>query len=416
MLQFSVIIPVYNKWNLTSDCLKSLRAHTHGNDFEVIVVDNASSDGTQTEAQSLGDSLFPEDFIYIRNGENKNFSGACNQGARAAKSNLLFFLNNDTLLTANWAPPLLEALNADPNLGAVGPRLLYPEQNLVQHIGAAFSPQGKIGHFYHLFPGEHPLALKRRELNVITAAALMLRKKYFFEAGCFFEGYRNGFEDVDLSYNLRQNGRKLSAIGESTVYHLESKSEGRHKYELSNSRLLSARCKNITRPDLHTIVMADGYRASLSKDLTLHISLSEQRELEMQHKLNSCKNAAAAIALVDEEPLWEKGYQQLLELFLSQKDHFHANHVITRYVQCCPRAETFYSLDRYARMLDQKDAIRYCEEALGQHRSLLEDVKTVSNIYYSIVESAEQYEDVALKGLLKDWRKKHGPKYLATKR
>ncbi len=259
MLLFSIIIPVYNKWDLTRDCLQSLREHTPGNEFEVIVTDNASSDETQTQALALGATLFADNFIYIRNDENKNFSGACNQGARAARSDLLFFLNNDTLLTPHWAPPLLEELNNDSKLGAVGPLLLYPEQNLVQHIGAAFNPQGRIGHFYHLFPGGHPLALKRRKLNIITAAALMLRKKDFFDAGGFFEGYRNGFEDVELSYRLRQNGLTLSVIGESTIYHLASQSEGRNAHECFNGNLLCVRCRDIIKPDLHTIAMEDGY-------------------------------------------------------------------------------------------------------------------------------------------------------------
>lgn len=416
MLQFSVIIPVYNKWELTRDCLQSLREHTPGNNFEVILADNASSDETRAEAPSLGKQLFADNFVHIRNEENKNFSGACNQGAGAAASDMLFFLNNDTLLTPNWAPPLLNALRDDSGLGAVGPVLLYPQHDLVQHIGAAFNPKGKVGHFYHFFPGSHPLTRKRRKLAIITAAALMLRKKDFFNAGGFFEGYRNGFEDVELSYRLRQNGLELSVIGESTIYHLESQTPGRGTHEPLNGGLLILRCFDVRQPDLHKIIRADGYVPYLDTDLSLCTGLSEQREAEMQNKFNESRNAASYLALLDEEPFWEKGYRQMAELFLTQKNFHSANHVITRQLQRYPGPETFKSLDHYARMCGNTDALRLCRETLETHESLLADVKTISDMYYSIEEAVRKYEDTALQKLLKDWRKKHGVRYLATTR
>ena len=89
--EFSVIIPVFNKWELTKDCLISLREHGGGHDFEVIVADNASSDATATDLAPLGASLFGERFTAIRFEENKNFGPACNAGAKAATAPILFF-------------------------------------------------------------------------------------------------------------------------------------------------------------------------------------------------------------------------------------------------------------------------------------------------------------------------------------
>ena len=82
--ELSVIIPVFNKWELTRDCLLSLRDYTPGDDFEVIVVDNASSDDTPAELPSLGEALFPGRFTCLRFSENRNFGPACNAGAKAA--------------------------------------------------------------------------------------------------------------------------------------------------------------------------------------------------------------------------------------------------------------------------------------------------------------------------------------------
>ena len=130
---FAVIIPVFNNWGLTRDCLDSLREHTPGDNFEVVVVDNGSVDAGRTELEPLGNSLFPGRFTVVRFEENRNFGPACNAGAHTATASLLFFLNNDTVLTPGWAEPLLDALRADDSLGAVGPLLLYPD-NTVQHL------------------------------------------------------------------------------------------------------------------------------------------------------------------------------------------------------------------------------------------------------------------------------------------
>ena len=102
---FSVIIPVYGRWDLTRACLVSLRDHSCDQAYEVIVVDNASTDDTATELAPLGRSLFGEAFSVLRFTENKNFGPACNAGAAKARAPLLFFLNNDTLMTPDWAPP-----------------------------------------------------------------------------------------------------------------------------------------------------------------------------------------------------------------------------------------------------------------------------------------------------------------------
>lgn len=71
----SIIIPVYNKWNITRICLKNIAAYTPKNKIEVIVVDNASTDETEKGCPFLGKSLFGDAFHYIRNNENRNFAG-----------------------------------------------------------------------------------------------------------------------------------------------------------------------------------------------------------------------------------------------------------------------------------------------------------------------------------------------------
>ena len=308
---FSVIIPVFNKWDLTAACLRSLREHTLEYDYEVIVVDNASSDATATELQPLGQSLFGARFCAIRFAENRNFGPACNAGAVAASAPLLFFLNNDTLLNPGWSPPLVAALAADPKLGGVGPLLLY-ENNAIQHLGVCFEPQS-VNHLYRGFPSEHPVASRRRHFQAITAAALLMPTGIFRKHNGFHEGYRNGFEDVDLCLRIRATGKYFSCIPESVVYHLESQTIGRMESEADNAGLLFERCGHLFRPDKHLIGLDDGFAPFINDWFGIGLCMTAEAEAAL------CCEAAGQpfsrwYALSRAHPLWTAGREVLVQM------------------------------------------------------------------------------------------------------
>jgi GT2 family glycosyltransferase len=311
-LLFSVIIPVLNNWELTRNCLESLHEHSGEcrSAFEVIVVDNASSDATATELQGLGETLFGKNFQVLRFAENRNFGPACNAGAAAAKAPFLFFLNNDTLLTPGWTPPLLTALDADPALGAVGPLLLY-ENNTVQHLGVAFT-LNTVSHLYRTFPADHPAVGRPRSLQALTAAALMLPRSLFLEAGSFCADYRNGFEDVDLCLQLRSRfGKKLACIVKSVVYHLESRTEGRKDADDQNVKLLTARCWDIFKADLHTFGLQDGFEPFISDNYGICLRLRQEEEDALSAKANG-KPPDFWFSLLLQNPLWREGHRHLI--------------------------------------------------------------------------------------------------------
>ena len=108
-MRVSVIIPAWNLWQMTAACLRSLATHSAGQDLEVLVVDNGSTDATVGELEPLGQSLWGAGFKALRLPENLGFAKACNLGAHAAAGDLLFFLNNDTTCTPGWLPPLRAA-------------------------------------------------------------------------------------------------------------------------------------------------------------------------------------------------------------------------------------------------------------------------------------------------------------------
>lgn len=312
----SVVIPVFNKWDLTRACLASLREHTAGHDLEVIVVDNGSSDATSAELASYGSGLFGGRFAAIVFPENRNFGPACNAGARAASSPVLFFLNNDTILMPGWLPPLLEALRGGGASMAVGPLLLY-EDGSVQHLGVAYGTRGPF-HLYQHFPADHPVVFRKRELQGITGAALMIRADFFRECGQFCEEYRNGFEDLDLCVQVRRRGGKLRCIPASRVYHLESQTPGRKDGDDDNGAIFTQRCGADVYTDVHHHAFRDGFSIFISDLLTACSKLKEEDEVVITGKAQG-QDVPAWLRLAREHPFWVRGREVLAQSFERQK-------------------------------------------------------------------------------------------------
>lgn len=309
-MRVSVIIPAWNLVELTSACLRSLAAHSAGADLEVLVVDNGSTDATPEALPVLGRGLFGAAFRLLRMEENLGFARACNAGARAATGEMLFFLNNDTLCTEGWLPPLLAAFKG--RVGAVGPRLLYPDGRL-QHCGITFTPFLHVGHIYEFFPGDHPVVNRPRPLQAITGAALMLPSALFRQMGGFHEGYLNGYEDLDLCFSLTAAGHKLTVAPESRIIHHTSATPGRFVHDTANEELLMQRQGARLRPDMHLLGRLDGYEMRMDAALSCWLELPKTAADEL-----AAATAGAGADAVEEalrrEPLWREGWLRLMLL------------------------------------------------------------------------------------------------------
>jgi O-antigen biosynthesis protein len=129
----SIIIPVYNKYEYTAACLHSIAEHTPAGDWEVIVVDDCSSDQTPDYLSAC------RGIRVIRNAENSGFIRSCNAGAEAARGDYLVFLNNDTTVTAGWLDALIGTFDQIEDAGIVGARLVYPDGRLQEAGGIIFN-------------------------------------------------------------------------------------------------------------------------------------------------------------------------------------------------------------------------------------------------------------------------------------
>ena len=327
----SVVIPVHGNFTLTRDCLRSLARSTDGAP-EVIVVDNGSADATPRELPALGRALFDDKFRYIRFEENRNFAPACNAGAREAAGDFVFFLNNDTLLSSGWLPPLLRRFRSVPRLGAAGPLLTYPD-NTVQHLGVTFKPGFKLGHLYKDLPADHPLAQKRRFFRALTGAALLVPRELFLSCGGFDEEFINGYEDVDLGLRLSAGGLRLASVPESRIIHLESKTPNRFVHEEANGLRLLGKWRLERLVDLPDYVAADGYDLMVLPELELRLTTSPEVSAELRSRVTPFDPALCS-ELLKKEPLWEEGYRLLGEYWENSGQPAAALDLYTRATNC----------------------------------------------------------------------------------
>ena len=362
MRTLSIIIPVYNQWEFTSTCLLSLKQHTP-EDIEVIVVDNASTDRTRDELDALGAQLWADAFQSFHCDTNEGFARACNIGAQMASSDTLFFLNNDTELTPGWLPPLLDALHSDQTLGAVGPLLLYPGSNLIQHLGIAFLPETQVEHLYEYFPATHPLATRQRYPKAVTAAAICMTRETFMQAGGFFEGYRNGCEDIDLCLTLGSQGRRFRCVPESVVFHHTSQTPGRFDHDQTNSALLLSRHERNMTPDLHLHASRDGYGIRLNDWLLASVCLTAEHSDELNREAHDA-GPQALLDMLDREPLWEEGYDLLAGWFESRQSYREALHIRTLAAQFHPSRSRYIQLIKTAHKAGTPEMAAHAREKL----------------------------------------------------
>jgi len=212
--------------------LPSIRTYTIYPNYETIVIDNDSSDGSCAFVRSF--SL--KGLRLIRLDDNVSFSRSNNVAAKQARGDFLVFLNNDTEVSYGWLLELIRALQSHPSAACAGATLLYPEISevdkggdwilpgfSVRHMGIAFRFEGDFFRPYHKGRFRHPLSLEPSTSiqPAVTGACMAWKAQVFRDIGGFDEGYRFGYEDVDLCLRAAEAGHTVLLSGRSFVIHHE---------------------------------------------------------------------------------------------------------------------------------------------------------------------------------------------------
>lgn len=245
----SFIVPVFNHLQQTQQMLESLLAHLPaGLDYEIILADDASSDGTPGWLATLQHPRIKT----LHSSVNQGYAANNNAAARVACGEVLALLNNDLLLQPNWLPPMLDLLLSPcAQVGVVGNVQRRVVDGAIDHAGMGLDVRGQLVHINYVPELHDPTSVTKAARLAVTGACMVLRTKDFWACGGLDEQFRNGAEDMDLCFKLRQRGLRTCVALDSSVLHHVSLSRGRISLNNErNSYLLFRRWRSLLKQQL----------------------------------------------------------------------------------------------------------------------------------------------------------------------
>jgi GT2 family glycosyltransferase/glycosyltransferase involved in cell wall biosynthesis len=240
----SILLVLFNKAEYTYQCLETILAHADL-PYEVVIVDNASSDGTAELLNRIDNATI------IRNDDNFGFLKACNQGAQHARGRWLLLLNNDTQVLPGLLSKLVETAGSAERCGAVGGKLIFPNGTL-QEAGSIIWNDGSCLGYGRGDNPDRPEYSYVKEVDYCSGACLLVNRELFEQVGGFDELYYPAYyEETDLCMNIRKSGYRVLFQPAAKLIHYEFGSAG------SSSRAIELQVRNREK-------FADKWRAELA--------------------------------------------------------------------------------------------------------------------------------------------------------
>lgn len=227
-MDISFIIVNWNTKDLLRDCLESIYKTLKRINYEIIVVDNASGDGS---AEMLAEK-YPQ-VITIANKKNRGFGAANNQGFAVMRAKYALLINTDAVLTAGAAEKLWAFAEANPNAAIVCGQLLNADgskQNSIASFPTLVTLAANTPLLEYLFPRRYPSKRYEHaaplEVDSAIGACILIRKKALDEVSVFDERYFFFFEETDLAFAMRRAGWLIYQVPDALIYHLQGQSIG----------------------------------------------------------------------------------------------------------------------------------------------------------------------------------------------
>ena len=221
MNMVSIIIPNYNLGDLLYNCIDSIYKNISIKDFEIIVVDNGSTDNSINRVKSNFQNV-----EIISSNSNLGYSGGCNLGATHASGKYLLFLNNDTEHSNEWIEKLVYFLDSNSKIAAVQPKILnIHNKKLFDYAGGAGGFIDKFcfpfvqGRIFHTLEEDHNQYNNPSRIFWASGAAFMIRSNIFKTLEGFDKVYFAYMEEIELCWRAQAMGYKIYSVPDSFVYH-----------------------------------------------------------------------------------------------------------------------------------------------------------------------------------------------------
>ena len=215
----SIVILNWNSYQVTLDCLLSLRKMDYRN-FEVVLVDNGSVDGSPEKLQET----VPE-IRLIRNPANLGFAGGCNVGIRDALrrgTDYVLLLNNDTIVAPDFLTQLVHVTESDEKIGAVSPKILFFDHpDRLNYAGGEHRRWRlfpKVFGLRHLDDGRYD---RLREVSFLTGCAFLIKAEVVRKIGALEEVYFHFYEDIEWAFAVLKAGYKAVYVPSAVIWHKE---------------------------------------------------------------------------------------------------------------------------------------------------------------------------------------------------
>jgi len=234
-VDLSIVIPSFNTKDLIISCIKSLVKNTRGINHEIIIVDNGSSDGSVSALRNLSNSKLQ----IIENSKNLGFAAGNNQGWKKALGKYVLFLNSDTLITSNVLGEMVDWMDKNGRVGIASCMLKFKDGSIqptggyfptllsvlswmtiqdVPFVDALIKPFHPM-HIKSFFAKGESFYKKEKELDWVTGAFILTRKKILEEVSGWDEDYFMYVEEVDLCFRVKSAGRQIKYLPQWSIIH-----------------------------------------------------------------------------------------------------------------------------------------------------------------------------------------------------
>ena len=225
-MKLSIIIASYNTKDLTTACIESVMNEGSSFEFEVIVVDNDSKDGSVSELKQLWRKY--KNLKLIENKENVGFAKANNQGINKASGEFVFLLNSDTIVKRYVFKKLIDFAEKKTDAGVVGARLLNPDGSVQNSCLYFPTIKNAIREYWlgqkGLFKKYAPKGTRPVEVEALVGAAFLITPKALQDVGLLDDRYFMYFEDVDYCRRVKEKGLKVYYLPEARISHYHGES------------------------------------------------------------------------------------------------------------------------------------------------------------------------------------------------